>query len=91
MEAEPAALPPELATGARKRRNPGWLHISDPIKWVHAAVINCDDEDWYCRRLGESKEFCVGQGKCEMPSGIQMENSGRQRDGNIEAQRGDQG
>lgn len=60
MEVELVVLLFELVIGVRKRRNLGWFYIFDLIKWVYVVVINCDDEDWYCRRFGESKEFCFG-------------------------------
>lgn len=56
---------------------------SDPVRWVNAVSINLDEQDWYCRRLGEGVDFCSGQVKSEMASDIQMEKSGRRRGRNV--------
>lgn len=53
----------------------------DQIKGVKAAVMNWDEEDWYCdegdgqcRWHGEDQEFCFAQVHFEMPRDIPMGN-----------------
>lgn len=76
--------------GSREEEEPNRAKRFDQTEWVSAVAINCDEEDRYCRWLGEVQEFCFGHVNSEIPSDMRMEKSERQGAGNIWAQCGGQ-
>ena len=51
--------PQHLNSHRSKEEEARTTHISDPIRWVNAVSIDLDEQDWYCRRLGEGGRLAL--------------------------------